>query len=493
MLPAAWAWLCAAPAWAQETGGSRAQSLTTQIDASVSYNMDSRRGGVEHGDWVTELRPGLRWDARSGRVVGSVQYSLGLNHHSKEYSGENVQNQLSANLSAEAIDRWMYVDASANVSQQARSAFGTQTVAGSQQDNANRVEVGNFFLSPYVRGIFGSAVSYEARLTASATNARRSKEGDSTAVGGALTVSSVAGGNIGWAITGSRTKLDYRIGRETVNDRYSASLQFLFDADFIAVLRGGQEATDVADVQRRTYDNWGAGLTWRPDPRTRVQGDYDERYFGRSYRVLVDHRMARSSVQFNSSRDVVGGGDPNNTNVRITLYDLFYAQAASEFPDPVVRDAFVRAFLRANGLDPNTTVAGGFLNTAVTVQERHQLALSYSGLRFSTSLQAFSSSSKVVEASTSALPQEDTRQWGYVGTAAYRLSPTQSVSLTGSRLLTRATPTRPGSELKSAGLSYLEQFGRRTAISFGARYSVFNSALDPYREAAVSASLSQRF
>jgi len=42
-------------------------------------------------------------------------------------------------------------------------------------------------------------------------------------------------------------------------------------------------------------------------------------------------------------------------------------------------------------------------------------------------------------------------------------------------------------------LSYTEQIGRRTNASLSARYSVFNSTIDPYREAALTASLVMRF
>ena len=486
--------LAGAAAQAQE-GGGRASSLSASVETSASYNVDSRRGGLDGGDLVTGLRPGLRWESRSGRVVGSINYGLSLSNHSRSYySGENVHNQLSASLSAEVVPAWVYIDASANISQQNVSAFGTQSAPGSSQDNPNRIEVGTLTVSPYLRGVFGSAVNYEARLNASATNGRRSIAADSTAVGGTLSLSSaVRGVPLGWGLVGSRTKLDFRAGRATVNDRVSASLQFVADADLVFTARGGQEATDVANVQRTTYDNWGVGVTWRPDPRTRVQADTDDRYFGRSYRVLLDHRMASSSVQFSSSRDLTSSRDPNGSSQRVSLYDIFFAQFASLVPDPIQRDLTVRGFLLAQGLDPDATVAGGFINTAVTLQQSHQLTMSYAGLRMAGSVNAFFNDSKVIDAGRSTTAQEPIRQWGYIANASYRLSPTSSLALTGSRLLAQATSTRPSSELKSLSLSYGDQIARRTTVSFGARYSVFNSSLDPYREAAISASLSQRF
>ena len=42
-------------------------------------------------------------------------------------------------------------------------------------------------------------------------------------------------------------------------------------------------------------------------------------------------------------------------------------------------------------------------------------------------------------------------------------------------------------------LNWTDRLGPRTTVSVSARYSVFNSATDPYRESAVTASLSMRF
>ena len=480
-------------AQAQE-GGGRSTTLSASVDTRFTYAVDSRKGGLKGGDFVSEVRPGLQLSSRSGRVVGALSYSMGLVHHTEDYDGDAVQNRLNATFSAEAVERWMYLDGSASISQQTASAFGQQSVAGSTQDNPNRLEVASASLSPYVRGVLGSAVNYEARLNASATNGRRSKAADSSQTGGSVSLSSAVGGTtVGWGLVASTQTSDFRVGRETQNDRYSASLSFTPDADLSFTLRGGQESNNVADLQKTAYDNWGAGVTWRPSPRTRFQLDSDDRYFGRSYRALVEHRLASSSLQFSSSRDSSNGADPSGAGQRITLYQVFFAQFASIEPDPDKRDTLVRTFLQAQGMDPDLVVSGGFINTAVTVVERHQLTLSYAGQRMAGSVQAFASTSRVVDAAATAAALDDTRQWGYMTTASYRLSPTASVALTGSRLLTQATSTQGGTELKSLSLSYGDQLARRTSLSLSARYSVFNSTLNAYREAAVSASLSQRF
>ncbi len=500
LLPAALSLAAMGAAQAQDAGPARATSLSASIDGSTTYAVDSRYGGRSGGDFVTEVRPGLRLDSRSGRIVGSLSYSLALLHHTRDQTSanansQNVQNQLNASLSAEAIEQWLYVDAAANVNQQPLSAFGQQSAAGSTLDNSNRIEVGTVSLSPHVRGVLGSAVSYDLRLGASATNGRRSIAADSSNTSGSVSLSSVAGGTlIGWGLVATRQNQDYRAGRQTQSDRVSASLSFNPDVDWNFVLRGGQESTDVAKIISTSYNNWGVGTTWRPSPRTRAQLDFDERYFGRSWRALLEHRLASSSVQFSSTRDVSSGSDSGGTAQRQTLFQAYMGALATAIPDTAQREQAVQNYFSANpGVDPKSTVGGGFTNTAVTLLERHQLTMSYSATRLSGSLQAFASDSRVIDAAATSVAQEPIKQWGFVVNASYRLTPSAGLSLTGSKTMTAATTTRGGNNLKSASLSLSEQIGRRTSAALAVRYTVFNSATDPYREAAIVASLSHRF
>lgn len=474
--------------------GARSASFAASVEADVSEVFDQRAVSADSKDTITQVRPSFRIDSRSGRVTGSLSYSLNLAHHTKQnYQGQNVQNFLSGSLQAEAIERWMYVDATANITQQPASAYGTQSVADTGADNPNRIEVGSLSVSPYVRGALASAVNYELRLTGSVTNGRRSKAADSSTTGGSFSLSSaVPGTRLGWDLLATSQAVDYRVGRKTQYDRFSARVSWMPDPDLTLNLRGGQESTDVASLIKTRYDNWGAGLTWRPSPRTRAQFDSDDRYFGRAHQVTLEHRMPSSSVQFSSSRDAGNGADPGAGGQRITVYQAYDRLLAPTIPDPAERDAAIRLLLLSqNNADPNALVSAGSINSAITLVERNQFTFAYTGGRMAASLQLFSSQSRVVDATVAAT--EADRQWGYVATTSYRLSPTSQLSLTGSRMITESTDTRAGTDLKSMTLGWSDQIGRRTTAGVTLRYSVFNGTNDPYRQSAVQASISQRF
>jgi uncharacterized protein (PEP-CTERM system associated) len=191
-------------------------------------------------------------------------------------------------------------------------------------------------------------------------------------------------------------------------------------------------------------------------------------------------------------RDITLSADPNSLRRPLTLYDLFFEQFASQEPDPGRRQQLVLNFLAGLGLDPAGTVGGGAINSGPTVLERNDIAWSYSLRRFTLSAQAFASETRQLLDANVVPGDASLRQRGYTGSLGYRLTPTASFSLLGSRLMTKPTATQPGTDLKSLGLTLTDRLGRYVTAALNARYSVFNGPL-PYREAAIGASLGLRF
>jgi uncharacterized protein (PEP-CTERM system associated) len=105
----------------------------------------------------------------------------------------------------------------------------------------------------------------------------------------------------------------------------------------------------------------------------------------------------------------------------------------------------------------------------------------------------FSSDSRVLDSAFQAPGDGRVRQWGYTGSLAYRLSPVDSASLTGSQQRTLGNQVRRGNDLKSLALGWNGQIGHRASASLSARYSVFNSDTNPYKESSLSGSISLRF
>jgi uncharacterized protein (PEP-CTERM system associated) len=471
---------------------SPGSAVSAGVETRLSYNINSRLGGWDGAEWIGEVSPSIRWQRRSGRVVGSLDYGLTLIERSRQEPGSDLTNRLAANFSAEAIPGHFYIDGSASIAQQSNSAFGLQSVGTSGSDNPNRTEVGAATLSPVLRGVLAGAVNVEARLNASAVNTRRSLVGDNIQTGGSLSMSSALPGTlVTWGLLARSTETDYRVGRTTSADSATATLGWQADADLSLSARGGTESQDVEEFESQRTNTWGVGANWRPSPRTRLQADLDDRYFGRGYAVIAEYRLPRTSFSWSSNRDTSSGA--GSRFEAITQFQQLMALFAVDIPDPAAREAFVRDQLAALGIDPLQVVQPGFVTAAVSVSERHQLSWAWSGRRLSFAAQANRTTRTVIDAAASEVAREPVRQHGYSANVSYRFSPTSNLTATGSRQMIKATSTQPSNDLKSATLSWTEQLGRRTNASLSTRYTVFNSATDPYREAAITASLVMRF
>jgi uncharacterized protein (PEP-CTERM system associated) len=485
--------LLPALAGAQEAAGRSAGFVPT-LDTAMNY-VDVRRFGTapSQSELTAELRPGFQYRSRSGRVQGTVSYGLTVAHRSRTEPRLDAQHQLSAALTGQLIENLAFVDVSASVGKQAVSAFGQQSVAGQQIDNANQQEVATLSISPSLRGTLADVAAYDLRLTAAGTNTRKSIEGDSTTTGASLSLRSARrGALISWGLTASSSTTDFRATGDATSDKATLSAEINPDVDYSFSLRAGREASNIGVIERQSYDTWGVSARWSPSPRTMADFDTDRRFFGRSHRIGLSHRLPLSSLRYTSVRDITLSADPNGLGQPLTLYDLFFEQFASQEPDPARRQQLVLNFLSGLGLDPTGSVAGGAVNRGPALLERNDIAWSYSARRLTVSAQAFVSRTRQLQQITVLPGETSLRQRGYTGSLGYRLTPTASFSLLGSRLMTKPTATQPGTDLKSLGLTLSDRLSRYVTAALNARYSVFNAPL-PYRETSIGASLGLRF
>lgn len=490
--------LATLPALAQRSASTPQLFVSTSFTASETYSDTQRASGFTGGEFVTVLTPAVRISGRVGAIEGSFDYALSALHFSKKSQANQVvsnQNGLNTAFTITPIDDFAFIDVRANIGQQPISPFGQQSVDSTTQFNTNRTEVSTLNITPYVRGSLAGLMTYELRLASSRTDARDSNLSDSTSTTGSIALSSPGRGSVfGWSVNASRQKSDFRAGRATESDRLTSTLTARPVDDLQLSLTGGRESTDVGSLSgRRSGNTWGWGARWTPTERSNISYNREVRFFGNSHNVVFEHRMPRTVWRYADTRDATGGGDPNGVGRPVTQYELFFAQFASVQPDPVQREQLVLAFLRGLGVNPNDTVGGGSLSSGVRLQRRQDLSLAVLGQRTNLSVQAFSTESRLLDTGTAGLANEPVVQRGYNGTVSYRLSPTSSLSLTGAQQKTAATATRRGNDLKSASLNLTSQMSRTASTSLSARYAVFNSDTNAYRDTSVAASVRFQF
>lgn len=328
---------------------------------------------VKDGALMVQLSPGLRFSSNTGRVRGFVDYSLNGLLYAKTSAEDRFQNALSATLMAEAISNWAYIDLRSSITQQAVSAFGVQ---GSDAfvNNANRGEVWNLTLSPYVRGIVAGALNYEARVNLSETNTRKSMVGDSSNKGAQLSLAGPSGTFLSWSLVASMQQADFKAGRQTEDSRVRGSLILSAVDDLDLSVNAGVESNNFISLGQEQHGTYGAGLKWTPTPRTKLSAQAERQFFGNSHGLSLEHRFARSIWRVSDSKGVSSNAAELSRATLRTNYELFYGLFASLEPDPIKREAFVNNYLQTNGIDPSAVGVAGFLSLAGSLFRRQKLS-----------------------------------------------------------------------------------------------------------------------
>jgi hypothetical protein len=139
--------------------------FTASAGATETYTSNANYSVKElaQGDFVTSFTGGLAINGEGARVKlsGSINGTVSL------YAGQTENNSFApaVNLSGtlEAIEKFAYLDARANVSQTFISPFGAQP-ADLVNATQNRYTQQTYELSPYIKGRLGSTdVTYQVR------------------------------------------------------------------------------------------------------------------------------------------------------------------------------------------------------------------------------------------------------------------------------------------------------------------------------------------
>ena len=171
---------------------------TLAVSVNATNNVDLSPTDKQ-SDLFFVVSPGINISSQSGRVRGFLDYTLNASLSARS-SGENTfTNALAANVRAEAVEKWMFVDASASISQQVINPFGTQSPNPSLT-NPNRTEVSTVNVSPFVEGQIAGQVNYLGRAFYTYTDSGTSQASNSNSWGGLLRFDSTTRwSRLGWA------------------------------------------------------------------------------------------------------------------------------------------------------------------------------------------------------------------------------------------------------------------------------------------------------
>lgn len=484
--------------WAIKPRIMLTETMTDNANVSGSTN-------GKQNEFITEIAPGVRIEARTARLKAYFDYALQGQFYARESENNRSQNALNTFGTFEAVDNWLFLDFNGLIAQQTISAFGTQSPSNSSV-NSNSTETATYSLSPYIRGeLAAGAVEYSLRYSLSTT---QSDAGSVSDIDTSQWVGRLNGStpfqNLRWTLDGNQQTTDYSRGRKTEAELFRAILTYSISPQFRLSVSGGQETNNYASLNQETNSTHGYGFDWNPTERTKLSAFKEKRFFGDGHNVNFTHRFPMSHVQYSDTRDV--SVQPNQfSNVgRGSVYDLFYQQCYQQltavFPsDPaqlaLAADTCANSLLSQTGIPPNAQVVSGFTTSQATVRRNQQLSLAVFGARNSITLLVNRGESQGVLASqldNDAFSEASTiKQQGFGLTLSHKLSQLSSLNLTGSRQeSTGSGNTNPKTTTTLYQVNVSTKLGAKTTGSLSARRSEFDSSSNPYTENALVGTLS---
>lgn len=474
----------------------RAWAIVPRMSATETFTDNAVvTAGARQSDQITQLSPGVRVEATTGRLKAYADYSLNYFTSAKGTQASRTTNSLNSFGTFEAIDRWLFLEASGVITQQNISAFGAQT-AGTATVSTNSTETSTFRLSPYVRGRLANFAEYEARYTLSDTRASSALASGvkSNEASFKLRGLSVPFG-FGWSVDGSHQEVAYGNGRRTDADLVRAILSYRFDPQIQVRASLGAESNNYSSATKESRSTFGYGADWSPTERTQLSVFRERRFFGNGHTITFNHRLPLTVFRFTDTRDV--SVLPNQmANVGLgTYYDMLFAQLANSIPDPVARAQQVNAQLQQAGISPTAAITAGFLTSQATVRRRQEFSLVLNGLRNTVTYTFFQSDQQSVRTGATVADDFSTatsiKQRGMSSNFSHRLSPLTSINALTSVSRSEGN-TGQSTTSRVFNLNATTKIGIRTNASIGLR-ATRTEGVTPYRENAMLATITAQF
>lgn len=481
-----------------QSGGGLKYYVQPSITVSQTITDNGSLDKDGKADAITQVTPAVRASARGPRVQGSIDYALNGVVYARESDKSEIQHRLNLNSSGglELIENHLFLDATAQASQQLTTAFGQQTPGG--LPGADTTQVYTYSLSPYFVARLGSAADFTARVSRSQTFAPDSSQFGATSDSAQVSLTSGSSfGRLGWGLVATRTVSDFDASRRTQADSVLGSVSYRVVPEFVVRANAGADWNDYRTVDKTRYDRYGVGFDWRPTVRTSVSAQVDDRYFGTGYNVSFQHRTPRTVWTLRAVRDVneVNG---RGTAAVTTVFDLLFAQFASIEPDPLKREQLVLAFLQSNGIAPGTLVFADVLFGAATLQESQSLSFALLGRRTTVTVTLTNTRTRRLDTLSTGVGDdfENTdfvRQQGVSVNLAHRLSAVSAATLTLSEQRNEGELDTQRTRQRTVTLTWTTQTGRRSNLALSGRHVSFDRDTNPYTENALIGTFSYRF
>ena len=283
------------------------------LGAAATYTDNVRQSPDNEDDaLILRVTPAFTLQSQgSRRVQATMQY--GLSGVARFGGGDNndLHHNLNARGKAELVEDFLFIDASARVSQELISLLGSP--ADASINSSNRATVGSYSISPYIKKRFGTFADGEVRYTLSGALFENDAASNlSTNRFSASLDSGTRFANLKWGLGYSYR--DVSANNSGAGDtsysyeRADLSLSYALTRKFRLIGNVGHETIEydsaAASANDRDDSIWSAGFGWSPSRRTSLEATAGERFFGNTYNLSARYRARESTWTASYVEDV---------------------------------------------------------------------------------------------------------------------------------------------------------------------------------------------
>jgi uncharacterized protein (PEP-CTERM system associated) len=449
------------------------------VSATATDNVNLAPPGQEQADFYFTITPRLGIQHEAPRFKFNASFAPSIVLYASNASNDQLYSNLSAIANLEAISNFFYIDASANTSQTFLSPFAPQP-ANIGTTTSNRVTTATFTVSPYIKGVTDSGISYSLRNTDTWTDTSSSAANNVYFLGWTGHADQ-ARGLYSWGVDYEYQNTSYQDQNPLTTELARLRLGYQVDPELGLQLRFGYQTNNYFVAQPDNYI-YGLGFNWTPSPRAQVAGYWEQQYFGGSYSLTASYRRRMTAFTLTASRlastypQLLFTLPPGNTAA------LLNAALTARFPDPAERQAAVNQFMQQTGLPPTLTAPYGYYTNTVALVQQSTASIAFLGTHNSVILSAFYVDSQNivqpgVSLSTPLVNNSDFTSWGPSASYLHDLSPKSKLILTATWTETKSN-VQPFIETTSAyvRLSVTTQLGAKTYGSVGVWRNRFASS-----------------
>jgi uncharacterized protein (PEP-CTERM system associated) len=285
--------LFAAPAHAIEW------RVEPSLGASATYSDNANQSENDPQDQLSlSVTPGVTLRSEgSRRLQATLQYFMNGVARFGDDESQDLYHNLNATAKAELAEDFLFLDASARVSQELISLLGSPADVG--VNDSNRATQGSYSISPYIQRRFGSFAELNARYTLSGVLFSDNASSDLlTNTFAASLNSGTRFDDLSWGLAYSlRNVSDRDTGVDDTSytyERADLSLGYALTRKFRLIGNVGHEWLEYDDplaaANNRDDSLWSAGFAWAPSRRSSIEATAGERFFGNTYSLSAQHR-----------------------------------------------------------------------------------------------------------------------------------------------------------------------------------------------------------